>query len=66
MRAYAAFAAVAVVVACWAFLSRGPSAWKLRRVLGDLVLGAILIGFAMLFLSQNGFIGHSDIQPYPY
>jgi hypothetical protein len=65
MKAYVVLAAAALV-ACWAILPRARPAGKWLRVLGDVILGAILIGFGMLFLSQNGFIGHSDIQAYPY
>jgi len=42
------------------------SAARFGRLLGDLILAAILVEFGALFLAQNGFIGHSDIQPYPY
>jgi len=35
------------------------------RLLGDLALLALLLGLMYLFLANNGFIGHSDIQPYP-
>jgi len=36
------------------------------RILVDLVIAASLVGAAMMFFSQNGFIGSGDIQPYPY
>jgi hypothetical protein len=48
------------------FLSRGASASRARRILGDIALVAAALGFAALFLWKNGFIGNSDIQPYPY
>jgi hypothetical protein len=46
--------------------ARGAWVAKAKRVLGDLVLLALFVGLIFLFLSKNGFIGTSDIQPYPY
>jgi hypothetical protein len=39
---------------------------KATRALGDLVLLIVFVGLLYLFLSKNGFVGNSDIQPYPY
>jgi hypothetical protein len=59
-------ATVCMIAACWVFLSRGASAYRVRCIIGDIALVAISLGFAALFLWKNGFIGNSDIQPYPY
>jgi hypothetical protein len=45
---------------------RGAIAARSARVLGDLILVALFLCVAVMFLSGNGFIGKSDIQPYPY
>jgi len=65
MRTYIALA-VAGAAIFLALFWRGAAASRLRRVLGDVVLVSVSVGFAALFLWQNGFIGNSDIQPYPY
>lgn len=36
------------------------------RALGDLIVITLFVCAAVLFLSGNGSIGNSDIQPYPY
>ena len=64
MRTYALFALAAALF--WAILPGGRTAPRWRRLLADAVLAVILIGFGFLFLSQNGFIGPSGIQAYPY
>jgi hypothetical protein len=64
MRIYALFALAAALF--WAILPGSRAAPRWRRLLADVVLAAILVGFGFLFLSQNGFIGPSDIQSYPY
>jgi hypothetical protein len=66
MRTNILLAAACLVATCWLFLSRGASASRARRILGDIALVAAALGFAALFLWKNGFIGNSDIQPYPY
>ena len=35
-------------------------------ILIDLALVCLLVALAIIFMDQNGFIGPSDIQPYPY
>jgi hypothetical protein len=66
MKTSAAFALVGAAVARGASFWRGVPASQLRRVLGDVILVAIFLGLAAWFLRQNGCIGNSDIQPYPY
>lgn len=36
------------------------------RVLGDTILFLLSVGFILFLLYFNGFIGQSDVQPYPY
>jgi hypothetical protein len=44
----------------------GTAAKRFLGLLGDAILVALLAGIVVLFLSHNGFVGQSDIQPYPY
>lgn len=46
--------------------SRGASAARVGRAVGDILLFAAFLGLAVLFLQHSGFIGNGDIQPYPY
>ena len=39
---------------------------KVRDTVEWIILIGILFAVVLMFFSHNGFIGHSDIQPYPY
>jgi len=65
MKTYLAITVIAALVPGCIWLWRAESAAKWRRVLGDVIFAA-MVGVVMLFLSHNGFVGHSDIQAYPY
>jgi hypothetical protein len=39
---------------------------KTRDVVEWLIIAGVVFMVAHLFLANNGFVGHSDIQPYPY
>ncbi len=39
---------------------------KALALLVDLLLFAVFMAIVCLFFGHNGFIGHQDIQPYPY
>ena len=41
-------------------------ALKAKDVVEWLIIAGVVLVVAHLFLANNGFIGHSDIQPYPY
>jgi hypothetical protein len=66
MRIATALGLVGAVAAFWVAFSRAESAARTRRLAWDIALVLVAAGFAALFLWQNGFIGNSDIQPYPY
>ena len=41
-------------------------AYKVRDIVEWLIIAGVVLMVAHLFLANNGFIGHSDIQAYPY
>jgi hypothetical protein len=61
-----ALAVIGLLAVCWNLFWHGANAAKMRRILGDVILVSVSVGFAALFLWQNGFIGNGEIQPYPY
>jgi hypothetical protein len=60
------FAVVAVAAAVCGLFRRKTVESKLGRASVDVLLVAVAFGVVALFLTHNGFIGHSDIQPFPY
>jgi hypothetical protein len=60
------FAIVAVAAVVCGFFRHKTLESKLGRALVDVLLVAAAFGVVALFLTHNGFIGHSDIQPFPY
>jgi hypothetical protein len=41
-------------------------ATRVRDVVEWVIIAGVVLVVAHFFLANNGFIGHSDIQPYPY
>jgi len=39
---------------------------KVRDAVEWVILLGVLFAVVLMFFSHNGFIGHSDIQPFPY
>jgi hypothetical protein len=42
------------------------STFRFKDAVEWLLVAAVVFLILHLFLANNGFIGHSDIQPYPY